>query len=98
LNFTDVAPVNPVPLTVTLVPTGPLVGEKLLIVGADVLSRVSISARPIFVVVELTPVIVTRTLLVVFVANLTDRGEPSFGSAPSGMTEPSPKLRLNAVI
>src|SRR5207248_2551462 len=33
LNDTEVAPVKPVPLIVTLVPTGPLVGEKLVIVG-----------------------------------------------------------------
>ena len=34
LNITTVAPVKFVPLIVTLVPTGPLVGVKLVIVGA----------------------------------------------------------------
>src|SRR5438876_917467 len=34
LNVTDVAPVKAVPLSVTLLPTGPLVGVKLAIVGA----------------------------------------------------------------
>ena len=34
LNATAVAPVKFVPLIVTLVPTGPLVGAKLVIVGA----------------------------------------------------------------
>jgi hypothetical protein len=33
LNVTAVAPVKFVPLIVTLVPTGPLVGAKLVIVG-----------------------------------------------------------------
>ena len=33
LNLTAVAPVKSVPLTVTLVPTGPLVGVKLLMEG-----------------------------------------------------------------
>jgi hypothetical protein len=33
LNRTNEAPVNPVPLIVTLCPTGPLVGEKLVMVG-----------------------------------------------------------------
>ncbi len=33
LKRTNDAPVNPVPLIVTLCPTGPLVGEKLVIVG-----------------------------------------------------------------
>ena len=34
LNVTAVAPVKFVPLSITLVPTGPLVGAKLVIVGA----------------------------------------------------------------
>ena len=34
LNVTDVAPVNPVPLTVTDVPEEPVVGENELTVGA----------------------------------------------------------------
>ena len=34
LNFTAVAPMKFVPVMVTLVPTGPIVGEKLVIVGA----------------------------------------------------------------
>ena len=33
LNFTSVAPVNPVPVMLTLAPVGPEVGEKLTIVG-----------------------------------------------------------------
>ena len=36
LKATAVAPVKFVPLIVTLVPTGPLVGVKLVIVGATV--------------------------------------------------------------
>ena len=35
LTVTAVAPVNFVPLIVTLVPTGPLAGAKLVIVGAE---------------------------------------------------------------
>ena len=34
LNFTDVAPVKPVPVMFTTVPAGPLAGVKLAIVGA----------------------------------------------------------------
>ena len=34
MNFTDVAPVKFVPLMVTVVPTRPVVGVKLVIVGA----------------------------------------------------------------
>ena len=36
LNITAVAPVKSVPVMVTLVPTGPLVGAKLVMVGAGV--------------------------------------------------------------
>src|SRR5438067_13283958 len=36
LNLTDVAPVKFVPVIVTLVPTGPLVGAKLVMVGGFV--------------------------------------------------------------
>jgi len=38
LNFTAVAPVNEVPVIVTEVPTGPLVGAKLVTVGAKLIS------------------------------------------------------------
>jgi len=38
LNFTIVAPVKFVPVSVTLVPTGPLVGETVVIVGAAALT------------------------------------------------------------
>ena len=42
LNVTAVAPVKFVPLIVTLVPTGPLVGVKLVIVGALPPTEVSV--------------------------------------------------------
>src|SRR5882672_8372102 len=44
LNFTAVAPVKFVPLIVTLAPTGPLTGVKLLIVGALVFATVTPTA------------------------------------------------------
>src|SRR5438876_6083075 len=45
LNVTAVAPVKAVPLIVTLVPTGPLVGVKLVIVGA--LTTVTLTAAEV---------------------------------------------------
>ena len=39
LNFTLVAPVKPLPVSVTLVPAVPLVGEKLEIVGAGTVTE-----------------------------------------------------------
>src|SRR3989475_7025235 len=47
LNITAVAPVKSVPLIVTLVPTGPLVGVKLVIVGA--LTTVTLTAAAVAV-------------------------------------------------
>jgi len=47
LNITAVAPVKFVPLIVTLVPTGPLVGEKPVIVGAPVPPAISPPSHPV---------------------------------------------------
>jgi hypothetical protein len=61
LNLTEVAPVKPEPLIVTLVPTGPLVGEKLPIVGetGDVVTVkfVALVAVPALVVILMGPVV-----------------------------------------
>jgi hypothetical protein len=47
LNLTEVAPVRFVPVIVTEVPGGPLVGEKLVIVGA---ATVTVKLEALFVV------------------------------------------------
>jgi len=54
LNVTAVAPVKAVPVIVTLVPTGPLVGAMLVIVGG--LSTVKLEA-----LVAVPPGVLTRT-------------------------------------
>jgi len=54
LNATAVAPVKFVPLIVTLIPTGPLVGVKLVIVGG--LTTVKLLA-----LVAVPPAVVTLT-------------------------------------
>ncbi len=46
-NFTDVAPVNPVPLMLTEVPTPPEVGAKMATVGAGI----NVKAVPVLVAV-----------------------------------------------
>ena len=53
-NITDVAPPKFVPLMVTLVPSGPLAGEKFEIVGGLVTAK-------LFALVALPPVVVTVT-------------------------------------
>jgi len=52
LNVTAVAPVKFVPLIVMLVPTGPLVGVKLVMVGAGITVK-------LFVLVAVPPGVVT---------------------------------------
>ena len=53
LNVTAVAPVKFVPLIVTLVPTGPLVGVKPVIVGG------ALTTVKLFVLVAVPPGVVT---------------------------------------
>ena len=55
LNATAVAPVKFAPLIVTLVPAGPLVGVKLVIVGA-----LAVTVK-LLALVAIPPGVVTRT-------------------------------------
>jgi hypothetical protein len=64
LNVTDVAPVKFAPLTVTLEPITPLVGEKLLIRGATV-KLVALVAVPPGVVTLIVPVVALAGTLAV---------------------------------
>ena len=58
LKLTAVAPVRLVPVITTLVPTGPLVGLKLVTVGAEVtVKEVALVAVPPGVVTEMGPVV-----------------------------------------
>jgi hypothetical protein len=58
LNFTDVVPVRFVPLIVTLVPTAPLAGVKLVIVGVKfTVKLVALVAVPAEVVTPIGPVV-----------------------------------------
>ena len=59
LNVTPVAPVKFVPLIVTLAPTAPLVGVKLVIVGplADTVKVLALVAVPAGVVTLTSPVV-----------------------------------------
>src|SRR5512132_2335128 len=74
-NFTAVAPMKFVPLTVTTVPTGPLVGEKDEIVGLAPLVTLNASALdtdPAGVVTEILPVDAPAgTVAVIFVEEFT---------------------------
>ena len=59
LKVTDVAPLKPAPLITTLVPTGPLVGEKLEIVDDETVTEklVALVAAPPGVVTAMVPVV-----------------------------------------
>ena len=73
LNFTEVAPVKFVPLIVTLVPTVPVVGEKLVIVGGLVtVKELLLVAVPLGVVTLTGPVVAPAgTVAEICVAELT---------------------------
>src|SRR6266446_5323544 len=58
LNFTAVAPVNAVPVIVTLAPTAPLVGEKLVMVGGETtVKELALVPVPPAVVTLIVPVV-----------------------------------------
>ena len=59
--------------------------------------KVSISASPMLIVVELTAVTVKFSDVDVFAGNDTVSGVPSFGSAPTATVDPSLKVRVPAV-
>jgi hypothetical protein len=73
LNFTAVAPVKLAPVTVTLVPIGPVVGEKLVIDGGGITVKlVALLAEPPAVVTLMVPVVAPEgTVAVICVAELT---------------------------
>src|SRR5437660_5902393 len=79
LNDTDVAPVKFVPLIVTLVPTGPLVGVKLAIVGGlTTVNELALVAVPPGVVTLSGPVVAPAgTVAWIAVAEVIGRADVS---------------------
>ena len=73
LNFTAVAPVKFAPVIVTLVPTGPLVGEKLVIEGGGITVKLlALVAVPPTVVTLIVPLVaLDGTVAVICVAEFT---------------------------
>ena len=94
LNFTDVAPVNPVPVITTDAPIGPLVGVNDVIVGtgaAVTVKLVALVAVPSAFVTEIVPVVapagtVAVTLCGLLIVNVADVplnfNEVTSGSGP----------------
>src|SRR5437660_7792082 len=83
LNDTDVAPLKFVPLIVTLVPTGPLVGVKLAIVGGlTTVNELALVAVPPGVVTLSGPVVAPAgTVAWIAVAEVTRSEERRVGNA-----------------
>src|SRR5256712_6691049 len=75
LNVTAVAPVKFVPLIVTLVPTGPLVGVKLVIVGAlTTVNALGLVAVPWGVVTLNVPVVApVGTIVQIAASEITEK-------------------------
>src|SRR5207245_11637495 len=73
LNVTAVAPVKAVPVSVTLAPTAPLVGEKLVMVGGGMtVKELALVPVPPAVVTPMVPVVApVGTVAVIWVAEFT---------------------------
>ena len=70
LNFTEETPVKPVPVMVTFVAMGPVVGVKLVILG-NTMKLVALLAVPSGVVTEILPVVAPEgTVAVILVEEL----------------------------
>jgi hypothetical protein len=96
LNVTLVAPVKRLPVRVTLVPGEPLVGEKLVIVGAGTVTvkLAADAAVPLEVVTEILPVVAPLgTVAVIWVALVTENA----AAMPLNATDVAP-VRLVPVI
>ena len=89
LNLTNVAPVKLVPVITTLVPTGPLAGEKLVIVGTGTVTEklVALVAVPPGVVTVIAPVVAPEgTVAVICVEESTVK----IAVTPLNLTEVAP--------
>jgi hypothetical protein len=94
LNVTDVAPVKLAPLIVTVVPTAPLVGVKLVIRGATV-KLVALVAVPPAVVTVIPPVVaLADTVAVICVLELTEKA----AEAPLNLTELAPVKAVPVIV
>lgn len=90
LNFTAVAPENPVPLIVTEVPTGPLFGEKDVIVGPAALVTVNcvvLVAKPLGVTTLIRPVVAPAGTTAVI---LTSESTVNVAGVPANFTLVAP--------
>src|SRR5437899_8492185 len=92
LNVTEVAPVKFAPVIVTLVPTAPLVGEKLVILGTGVppvtVKLPELVAMPPSVVMLIVPVVApVGTVAVTCVSEFTVKDE---ASVPLNLTNEAP--------
>lgn len=88
LNITAVAPVKSVPVMVTLVPTGPLVGAKVVMVGAGITVKLMrLVAVPPGVVTLIGPEVASAgTVAVISVEDTT----PKLASIPLNITAVAP--------
>jgi hypothetical protein len=91
LNVTAVAPLRFVPLIVTLAPTGPLVGEKLVIVGGagTTVNALALVALPPGVVTLSVPVVAPAgTVAWMAVSEVTEKFAPRTGSREGSWSSP----------
>jgi hypothetical protein len=98
LKATPVAPVKPLPLIVTVVPTVPLVGEKPEIAGAGcavTVNAFALAPAPALVVTAMTPLVAfAGTVAVICVAELTVK----LAAVPLKVTELAPVSPVPVIV
>ena len=96
-NSTAVAPVKPVPVTVTVVPTSPDVGEKLVTVGPDTLKLATLVPVPLGVVTEIGPVVAPAGTVATMVVAVTAAGL-KLADAPLNVTDVVPRKSVPVMV
>lgn len=95
-NFTEDAPVSPVPLMVMLAPTTPEVGLKPVTAGAGpTVNGVALVPVPVTAVTEICPVVAPEGTVVVIEVSFH---VPTVAGVPLKLTEPGVPLKVVPVI
>ena len=96
LNLTFVAFVNHFPTTVTVLPTSPFFGAKLLIIGGSSVKLVAETAVPIGVLTEIGPVVAPTGTMALITALFTTVNVVAF--TPLNRTAVAPRKPLPTII
>ena len=98
LNFTEVAPIKPLPPIYTCVPAVPEIGVKDVIIGRTV-KLVGLVAVPAVVVTDIEPVnAITGAVAVIEVSESTEKVADEAAPCPVNLTEVAPVKPLPLIV